>query len=445
MGDVTRAGAFRAVRLPLVLCAVATIASAAVLAVVPDLRTTIVVFLAAWTIIGGCMLAAFRWWNRWVTHEKRAVSFVLGVALLARFMLSWSVPSLSDDLWRYAWDGHVMASGHNPYAYAPGHPKLQPLRNEAYTHVPYLQHHSIYPPLVEIILGGCAWVSNVFFDGSARATMRMWRILLVLVEAGTLFALVGLLRARGRSMRWLVLYAWHPLAMIEFGREGHSDALMVAGIAIMLASLAVSKPGSAMMAYAAAVAARGIPLLYAPVLLRAMHWKRMLLAVLLVVLVVVPFASSEALAGVLSSVGSMGSVFVFNACGFWVIYSICEALRWWPAEPHITVSLAALFAGVVTVIVVRNRDGTVEGVARTMLAICSAAALLLWNMHPWYFTWGLVLVPLVGSRAWLWLTLIAGFTYLHYAPGGEPWFVAAGIAEYAGFAGLLVWGMKNEE
>ncbi len=427
-------------------CVVPMAAGAGMIAYAPALRANIILFFIGWMAIAAGMILAYRRWSAWVRDEVRAVRFVLAVAVCLRIAMIPMVPSLSDDLWRYAWDGHVFAAGHNPYAYAPVDPRLAPLRDEAYPNVAYPTSNTIYPPLTELAFGGCAAVSNALFGGSPRATMVLWKLIVVAVEIVTLLLLANLLRARRAPMRRLLLYAWHPLPIVEFAGQGHSDALLVAGIAGMLLALAGARPVRATLSYAASIAARGVSVIYAPVLLRTLGWRRVAAALVIGAIVLLPFVSADAIAGVSAAVRSMSAVFVFNAFGFWIVYTICEAAHWWTVEPWITAGLAVVFFAVVIVVAVRVRNASLDAAARAMLAVTTGAALLLWNLHPWYFAWGLILVPLVPSRAWMWLTIVSGLTYIHYIEGSTPWFIAVGVLEYGGFLAFLAfeWRRKGQ-
>ncbi len=63
--------------------------------------------------------------------ESRLV-LAVGLALAALFRLSilFAPPNLSDDIYRYVWDGRVQAAGINPYRYIPADQNLRRLRDE---------------------------------------------------------------------------------------------------------------------------------------------------------------------------------------------------------------------------------------------------------------------------------------------------------------------------
>lgn len=62
--------------------------------------------------------------------SARLLIIVFGLAILYRALLVFAPPTLSDDVYRYVWDGRVQANQINPYAYAPDAPELSPLRDE---------------------------------------------------------------------------------------------------------------------------------------------------------------------------------------------------------------------------------------------------------------------------------------------------------------------------
>src|SRR5687768_8060735 len=43
------------------------------------------------------------------------------ISVLHRAVLLFSMPSLSDDVYRFVWDGRVLAAGHNPFTNVPSH------------------------------------------------------------------------------------------------------------------------------------------------------------------------------------------------------------------------------------------------------------------------------------------------------------------------------------
>ncbi|HYU11270.1 MAG TPA: hypothetical protein VEK82_01760, partial [Stellaceae bacterium] len=107
-------------------------------------------FLVVALLQGAVYLVAV--WSVWnVGSSRRVVLGIAAIAALMRLPVVCMPPYLSTDVYRYVWDGRVMAAGINPYRYVPAAPQLEPLRdtdifrsiNRAGTAM------TIYPPVAE--------------------------------------------------------------------------------------------------------------------------------------------------------------------------------------------------------------------------------------------------------------------------------------------------------
>ena len=138
------------------------------------------------------MLAAFCAYALAVWRRARwrglpgAGAFVVLVALALRAALVATPPTLSDDLYRYVWEGRVLASGSSPYAHAPLDSALATLRDAAiFPRVNHPELSAIYPPLAE---AGFALVARVWFS---LVAFKLW-VLLHDVALCALLALIAL-------------------------------------------------------------------------------------------------------------------------------------------------------------------------------------------------------------------------------------------------------------
>jgi hypothetical protein len=70
-------------------------------------------------------------WLALRTKDSRSL-LIIGLVFAALFRLSIILfpPYLSDDIYRYVWDGRVQAAGVNPYRYIPSDKSLADLRDE---------------------------------------------------------------------------------------------------------------------------------------------------------------------------------------------------------------------------------------------------------------------------------------------------------------------------
>ena len=104
------------------------------------------------------------WWLVPATHKAGGrqltiLSLIFATGVLWRALLLWSTPALEDDFYRYMWDGAVVASGTNPYSFAPAQVAagdaplaLQRLAAEAggiFERINHPELKTIYPPVAQ--------------------------------------------------------------------------------------------------------------------------------------------------------------------------------------------------------------------------------------------------------------------------------------------------------
>ena len=357
---------------------------------------------------------------------------ILGAALVFRLTLWWSPATLSDDVFRYVWDGRVQLAGINPYLYAPSAPQVAHLRDALYPSVNHAAIPTIYPPLAQLFFRAICVLS---------ATPAAFKLALLLCDWGLCLLLAHSLVRRDQDPRRVVLYAWNPLPLVEVAGSGHIDALGVLILFAALYALHNQRWAAAVCALAGAFLVKLIPLVLLPVFWRRPHvaWSNfrkrsaLLLFPTLGLLAFWPFASAgEKLAtGLLTYVQHWH----FNAAA----YSLFRfALEPWDshAYAHARWLCTALFALVALGVQIRYRDPY-----RAAFATLGAYVLLSPTVHPWYLLWVLPFLAFFPSPAWMLLSgsiFLAYEVQIGYGSSGvwreEPWVL---WAQYAPFYLLL--------
>ncbi len=176
----------------------------------------VVTFLAlafvpyAWLCAGASGEGSHRW--------------VLALASGAGLVLVIAPPALSDDVFRYLWDGRVTWSGMDPYRYPPDAPALSALRDEAWGRVNHPSIATIYPPVAQALFALAAAVPGgvIPFKGLA-----------LLGHLGTTHLVY---RASG-SEKASLLFGLNPLALAESALAGHVDIFV--GVTVLGAVVAL--------------------------------------------------------------------------------------------------------------------------------------------------------------------------------------------------------------
>jgi hypothetical protein len=240
-------------------------------------------FLAGWGVAFAAYLVALHAARRGL--PPRVLGAALLLALAWRLLLVLGPPLLSDDIYRYVWEGRVQAQGGNPYLYAhrPEAERWEPLRDAVWERVNHNRLAAIYPPLFQLL---------------ARIAVAAWdsvTSLKLLALAGELLALAALavsLRARGLPASRLLILAWSPLAILEIAGGGHNDALGLACVAVALAALDRGRLALAGVAVGAGVGVKLLPGLIAAAWLRRFRARDVALALIVVGVTALPFVST---------------------------------------------------------------------------------------------------------------------------------------------------------
>src|SRR5712671_1421620 len=107
---------------------------------------------------------------------RSVLALILATAVLLRIGAFAAPVYLSDDIYRYIWDGRVQAAGINPYRYIPTDAHLAPLRDEAV--FPHINRNNyaptIYPPVGQMLFFAATRVGE---------TVTGIKLVLVVVEA----------------------------------------------------------------------------------------------------------------------------------------------------------------------------------------------------------------------------------------------------------------------
>jgi len=147
---------------------------------------------------------------------------VLGLifAALFRIAILFYPPYLSDDIYRYIWDGRVQSAGINPYRYVPANESLAKLRDDKiYPNINRRDYaRTIYPPVAE---------AAFFLTTRFSESVTWMKAVMVGCEAITVWAVIQLLTSFGLARQRVLIYAWHPLAVWELAGSGHLDALAI--------------------------------------------------------------------------------------------------------------------------------------------------------------------------------------------------------------------------
>jgi alpha-1,6-mannosyltransferase len=215
----------------------------------------------------------------------RVIPFILVIAVLLRLGPLLLPPYLSNDIYRYVWDGWVQGAGINPYRYIPSDAALQSLRDGMiYANINRVGYaRTIYPPAAEMIYFAVTRIS-----GSVMAM----KLAMLAFDGGTIFLILSLLRRSGAPPERVLIYAWHPLTVWEIAGSGHVDSALCFLLTLAFLARRRGMPIWAGAALAGATLIKYFPMLLMPALYRRWDWRMPAAFVVTVVLLYLPYLSA---------------------------------------------------------------------------------------------------------------------------------------------------------
>jgi len=380
------------------------VAFAALLPRLGDLGSNAHRLLLLWALAHAAYLAAAsRALRAPVTHvgsSRRSLAWILGVALVARLLLIPSAPTLSEDAYRYLWDGSLVRDGINPYVHAPSDTALEERRNDVFARLNHADVHTIYPPAAQLFFGAVATV---------RATPAALKLAYLPSEIAAWLALLALLRRRALAPERILLFAWNPLVVVESYASGHVDLLAAAALVLALLLLDLGRRVPAGIAWAIASFVKYTPLLLGPTFVRKRAWAFLTTAALAMILLTLPFLGAKR--AVFHGLGAYATHWEFNG----PLFPLARAML--GSGDAARLVLATLLVIAVNAISIRARS--VSGAA---LACLTAYLIASPTVFPWYLVPLAALLPLHPDAGILAATGLVALSYLplpHYRATGE--------------------------
>ncbi len=372
---------------------------------------------------------------------------LIGGALLMRLLVVAAPPWLSDDLWRYLFEGRVQRAGFSPYVHAPDDPALAALRDDLQARVAYRDIPAVYPPAAQLLF---RWLP---------ASPLAWKCFVALLDVAFIAWMVRRLARHGDASR-VLLYAWNPLVVIEGAASGHLDAvawiatLLAVHAAEPLARRAGARSRELAIGAAAAIAGMVKPQGFVAVLalLRPRRDLALIGAALTSLLLWLPFAG-DGLA-LFDGVRRYAHDWEFNALCYPSLVRGAEALKEWlealPTQPlslwrvrelgyeiipnQLARKLATLLFLLLVVLLLRRWRGRPVALAFFVVTAFVATTPV---AHPWYVAWLAAFLPFLPPTCGRFALLLTTTTlFAHVVPAER---LATGMWREPPWVSLVTW------
>lgn len=348
------------------------------------------------------------------------LSIALGAVVLFRLSMLFMVPNLSDDYFRFIWDGRLLIQGINPYSTLPRtfintqETFNTNIDNMLFAGLNSPDYYTIYPPVSQFIFAIAAKLSSQSILGS----IIVMRFFIILADVGTIYLIIKLLKEFHLAEKYVLLYASNPLVIVELSGNLHFEAILIFWLLLSLYLFVKSRFVLSAACFALAVGTKLVPLIFLPLFVKRLGLLRSLVYCLItgitIVILFIPFFNKQLFPHLFSSVNLYFQHFEFNSSMYRFACWISHQMAGYNAIPYIGTALSIITLLSILIIAYREEGTGWPSLFRAMLLTTAIYYLLATTVHPWYLTVAIMLSVYTHYRFIIIWSALLPLSYIAY-------------------------------
>ncbi|MCJ8344949.1 glycosyltransferase [bacterium] len=181
---------------------------------IEDLYQENLLFIFLWMCLGLlCFLLSEKSIKK---YNFISISLILSLSLFARYLVLDH--AISDDSYRYMWEGYVQQFDVNPYLHAPDSPKLDALRWPEFKTPNHASMTAIYPAFSLLLM---KWISYFTLD------YNVYKYVFGAFDFLCIPLLLLLMASYKIPSGRVFIYALNPVILFSFAGQAHLDSMMM--------------------------------------------------------------------------------------------------------------------------------------------------------------------------------------------------------------------------
>jgi hypothetical protein len=362
-------------------------------------------------------------------------------SILFRIMFLFAIPNLSQDFYRFIWDGRIILEGFNPYLYTPNSFILNgrfPIdqAQDLYNGMGELSASNFtnYPPLNQL----CFTIAALISGKSILGSVVVLRSIIIAADIGTLYFGKKLLEDLKLPSNRIFWYILNPFVIIELTGNLHFEGVMIFFLVWSMYLLHSSKWKWAALVLACSISVKLIPLMFLPLFF---NWFRRhkipkqikddrkvsivtsmtkLISFYAIVgtitlLLFLPFFSTEFINNYSKTVGLWFGNFEFNASIYYIARAIGYTITGYNEIAIITKILPVISLLIILGIAFYRKNDTIPKLTTSILLAFTGYLLLSTTVHPWYISTLVILCVFTNYRFPLVWSMVIILSYLAYS------------------------------
>lgn len=354
---------------------------------------------------------------------------IIALALFFRLLFLFSTPSLSDDYYRFMWDGRLLKEGISPYANVPADvPEsvadgIDP-DGELINHMNSPDYYSVYSPLNQLLFFGA-----VEYTESPKISLIILRVLLIVADL-LLITLLFKMVSHSGSIYGVSLYAFNPLVIVEIAGNIHFEGVVALTLLASVWWISRKPIRFSAIAFGLSAGLKLVPFIYLPALLRQLSWKEGFKYSLIVLVTFVAtgwwMIEPGQIWHIVQSIRLYFQTFEFNASIYYLARALGVFCLGYNPIAVLGILMPLMGTAIILWISLRRKVSGYGSLTRKLTYAGTVYLLFATTVHPWYLIPILVLaVPARMIFPWVWSALIL-LSYGAYAISDyveNPWYL----------------------
>ncbi|MEO7523135.1 MAG: hypothetical protein ABIT58_03535, partial [Ferruginibacter sp.] len=347
---------------------------------------------------------------------------LFAAGILFRLILLFSVPVLSQDFYRFIWDGRLLLQGYNSYLHLPS-----VLLNSPGFHIPGAQelvngmgrlsatHYTNYPPVNQL----CFLLAALLAGKSIIGSVMVFKVMIIAADIGIFIFGKKLLHALDLQERNIFVYFLNPLVIIELTGNLHFEGMMIFFLIASLYFLHRKSYSRSAVLMALSIGVKLVPLMLLPLLMRNMGSNKLIrfyfITGFILVLFLFPFFSLQFGVNYFNTIALWFVNFEFNASIYYVIRSIGYEVAGYNIIGTAGKVIPFIMLGMILSFSMRRSNRELINLIGNMLLALCVYFFLSTTVHPWYIVSLVALSMFTGYKFPVVWSVVGMLSYQAYS------------------------------